>query len=149
MCIRDRVSKAEEFINLANHDSNGVMPYEAMHKKRPPRIIESLVDFTWFTQPQKGIQVIMESRVKVKAEERARRQYKKRYKQVNYQIGELVLVRNRQLPSSKKKLMRKLFLCYVGPYIIDTVNNNNTVVIKYQDGKVKGTYNINQLRPYK
>ena len=64
------VNQAEEFINQANHESTWMTAYEAMHKIRPPRIIENLVDFTWFTQPQKDIQDIMESRLKVKAEER-------------------------------------------------------------------------------
>lgn len=141
--------KAEEFVNLACHDSTGVTPYEALFKKRPPRVIEEIVNFEWFEKPQQDLVHKIETRVKAKAEERARRQNKGRYIQIQYQIGDKVLIKNRQLPSSENRLMKKLFLCYVGPFVVTETFTNNTVRLTFMDGRKKGIYNINQLKPYK
>lgn len=142
-------SRAEEFINLACHDSTGVTPYEALFRKRPPRVIEEIIDFEWFDRPQTDLVRVIEMRLNAKAAERARRQNKGRVTQINYQIGDKVLIRNRQLPSSENRLMKKLFLCYVGPFIVIETFANNTVKLAFINGNVKGTYNINQIKPYK
>ena len=85
----------------------------------------------------------MENRIKRKVEVKKRRQGKKRYCHMQYKTGDLVFIRNRQLPSSEDKLMRKLFLFYVEPFVVVKVNKNNTVMLAYQNGEVKGLYNLN------
>ena len=51
MCIRDRrrweeyLSPAEDFINLACHQSTNETPYTAMFEQRPPREITEIINF--------------------------------------------------------------------------------------------------------
>lgn len=45
--------------------------------------------------------------------------------------------------------MKKLFLCYNGPFVITQVNDNNTMVLSHRDVNLKRVYNINQLKPYR
>ena len=45
---------------------------------------------------------------------------------INYHLGEKVLIKNRELPSTFEGIAKKLLLLYVGPYIITKDNGNNT-----------------------
>lgn len=141
--------QVEEAINSTLHDSTGMTPHEALFGTPPAREIEEIVDFSWFIKPRRELIYLIQSRLEAKAKERNNRQAKTKSTEIKYQVGERVLIKNRQLPSGELGLTRKLFLLYIGPFRIKKVNTNNTVVIEYEDGQEKGTININQIKPYK
>ena len=63
-------------------------------------------------------------------------------KLLKYKIGEMVLLKNRELPSTIEGIAKKLLLLYTGPYIIIKDNQNNTYEILDPISKsTKGTYN--------
>ena len=90
----------------------------------------------------------MENRTKRKVEEMKIKQDKNRYCYVKYKIEDLKLIKNRQLPSNEDKLLKNLFLCCIGPFVVVKVNDNNTVMLAYRNGEVKGLYNLNQIKSY-
>lgn len=143
------VEQIEETINTTMHDSTGVSPHEALFSTPPIKDIEEIVDFSWFVKPRKDMIQQIRNRLWVKAQERNRRQDKSKLCHVQYQIGDMVLLKNRQLPSGELGFMKKLFLLYVGPFRVKRINPNNTIVTEYEDGEEKGTVNINQVKPYK
>ena len=57
-----------------------------------------------------------------------------------YNVGEKVLIRNRQQPRSIEGIAKKLLLLYTGLYVINKDNGNNTYVIVYQS--------TNQIKRY-
>ena len=68
-------------------------------------------------------------------------------KVIQYQEGEKVLIRNRELPSSREGITKKLLLLYNGPYIIVKNNQNNTYIIsEITTKRIKGTYNQSSLK---
>ena len=70
-------------------------------------------------------------------------------KVIQYQVGDKVLLKNRELPSSREGITKKLLLLYNGPYIITKNNNNNTYIISDVTTKrIKGTYNQASLKRY-
>ena len=84
----------------------------------------------------------MHNRVFHKAELQHKRDTEKKKRIDTYQVGDKVLIKNRQLPSSIEGIARKLLLLYTGPYIITKVKGNNTYEIKsINNNKVKRVYN--------
>ena len=66
-------------------------------------------------------------------------QENKKRKPYNYRVGEKVML--------KKGSENKYETPYIGPYVIQQINNNGTV--RLQKGAVSDTYNIRQLHPFK
>lgn len=65
-------------------------------------------------------------------------------KAIKFKIGDQVLLKNRELPSTVEGITKKLLLLYTGPYTITKDNNNNNNTYEVTDhirNKVKGTYN--------
>jgi transposase InsO family protein len=148
------VDKIENFLNLAYHESLGCSPYEVMWRRKPTREIEEICSFP-NEEPEIDYEENLMNRVEkhllLKARERREWQRRKKsFKCITFSVGDLVLVRNHQLPSSEKGLMKKLFLLYEGPYKIVQNNSPNVYVVgNIISNKVKGVYNTNQLKLYK
>ena len=132
------IEPAETFLNWSYHDTIGTSPYQVMFDKPPPREITSLINFP----PGERVefdQVEMHNRVLRKVELQQKRDQGKRRRLDTYQMGDKVLIKNRQLPSSIEGIARKLLLLYTGPYLITQVKGNNTYEIKtINNNKIKG-----------
>ena len=60
-----------------------------------------------------------------------------------------MLIRNGQQPSGTEGVMKKLLLLYHGPFVEIKDNNNNTYVLANpSNNKVKGTYNVSEMKKY-
>ena len=82
-------------------------------------------------------------------EKRRIKYHKGMSKTITYTIGEKVLLKNRELPSSLEGITKKLLLLYTGPYIVSKDKNNNTYEIKEMgSGKIKGVYNQASMKKY-
>ena len=90
---------AEDFINLAYHQAIDTTPFTAMFERRPPREIIELIEF-----PPGDDYTFDQVKFYNKTVERAekmREKYKKQQpKIIQYKMGELVLLKNRELPST-------------------------------------------------
>ena len=81
--------------------------------------------------------------------ERRQNKYKKTQpKVIMYKIGDKVLLKNRELPSTIEGIAKKLLL-YTGPYTITKDNKNNTYeILDPITKRTKGTYNQASLKMY-
>lgn len=142
------VHDAEDILNFAHHDTTGLPPYQVMFGKPTPRQITTLIDFPEVSEEPIDVMKLY-TRIKGRAELRRRKQMKTGWTPIKYQVGEKVLIKNRQLPSSIEGIARKLLLLYIGPYTISKDNNNNTyTLINPVTNKVKGTYNQTELKKF-
>ena len=70
-------------------------------------------------------------------------------KPIEYNVGDQVLLKNRELPSTVEGIAKKLLLLYTGPYTITKKNGNNTYeLMETQTQRKKGTYNQFSMKIY-
>ena len=91
----------------------------------------------------------MHNRLLHKAELQHKKEMGKKKRINPYKVGDKVLIKNRQLPSSIEGIARKLLLLYTGPYLVTQVKGNNTYEIKsINNNKIKGVYNQSEMKKY-
>ena len=108
---KEYLSAADEFINLAYHQSIDTSPYTAMFEKRPPIEITELINFPRSEEYQFDRMKFYNNTVE--RAERRRNKYKKTQpKVIMYKIGEKVLLKNQELPSTVEGIAKKPLLLY-------------------------------------
>ena len=145
---QEYLASTEEFLKLAYHNTIEDMPYSVMFEKPPPREINDIINFpnnpTYQFERAKFYNRILE-----KTELQKKKYLKNQPKAIKYHIGEKVVVRNRELPSTVQGITKKLLVLYTGPYLITKDNDNNTYEFTNPvNNKIKGTYNQVSLRKY-
>ena len=120
----------------------------AMYERRPPREITDIIKF-----PPESEFRFNKTKFYNNAVERAdklRLKYQKSQpKIIKYEVGDKVLIKNRELPSAIEGIAKKLLLLFTGPYTVTKNNLNNTYEL--QDPitkKIKGTYNQASMKRY-
>ena len=89
------------------------------------------------------------NRMLEKTEQQRKKYVQSQPKAIKYKVGEKVLIRNRELPSTIQGITKKILLLYTGPFIITKDKENNTYeVTDTINNKIKGTYNQASLRRY-
>ena len=136
------------YLNLACHETLGISPYQMMFNKPPPRQITEIINFPEL--PSEGVDLTrVYNRILHKTELKKRRRDKKGTPEIKFEVGEKVLIRNRQQPSGAEGIMKKLLLLYHGPFLISKNNNNNTyILVNPNTKKIKGTYNVTEMKKY-
>ena len=135
MCIRDS-------------DTLGPSPYQVIFNQSPPREITSLIQFPPMEKEDLAITTIY-NRVLHKAELRKKREEKHKTKIIKYNLGEKVLIKNRQLPSSVEGIAKKLLLLYRGPFIITQDKGNNTYELTTPGtNQVKRVFNHAEIKKF-
>ena len=123
------MKSAEEFINLAYHNFIEATPYTMMFKQPPPREINDMVEFPINPEYQFEKRKFY-NRIAEKIEQQKDKYSKNQQKTIKYNIGEKVLIKNRELPSTIEGITKKLLLLlYVGPYTITRDKGNNLSLI--------------------
>ena len=119
-----------------------------MFSKLPPREITKLIQFPEGPEEELNLTHVY-NRLLHKLETRRKKQNATRKNIIKYTVGEKILIRNRQQPSSSEGIAKKLLLLYVGPFVISQDNQNNTYVVSDPiSNKVKGTYNQTEIKKY-
>lgn len=93
-----------------------------------------------------GIVYLALSRLQRQAEQRNNAKDKGK-KFPSYQVGQQVLVKEHELSSGTDKEIHTFFLLYHGPYIIQEVKENNTLVVVDKQGK-QYTHNLKNVKLY-
>ena len=87
-----------------------------MYEKPPPREIEEILEF-----PRNNVytfdKIKFYNKVAEDQEKRQNKYQKNSSKIITYKIGEKILLKNRELPSTLEGITKKLLLLYTGPYI--------------------------------
>ena len=119
-----------------------------MFEQRPPHETTEMINFL----PESKFE-FNKTKFYNNAVERAdklRLKYKKSQpKIITYEVGDKVLLKNRELPSAIEGIAKILLLLYTGPYTVTRNNMNNTYEI--QDPvtkKIKGNYNQTSMKRY-
>ena len=142
------VEATETFLNLAYHETIGASPYQVMFNRPPPREITSMIEFPPM-EPEESTHTEVHNRVLHKAELQQKKEEKKKLKIIHYNIGDQVLIRNRQLPSTVEGITKKLLLLYNGPFVIARDKGNNTYELTTPGtNKIKGTYNQTEVNRF-
>ena len=142
------LTAAENFINLSHHQFIEMTPYTAMFQRPPPREIAELIQFPsgdeYKFNSVKFYENILERT------ERTRRKYQQfQPKPERYFVGDKILLKNRELPSTMEGIAKKLLLLYTGPYTVSKDNGNNTYeILDPHTLKKKGTFNQSSIKRY-
>lgn len=140
----------ESCLNEAHHDSIGMTPFEAFWDERPRRVIEEMVKFPE-DQGNPISSLEREDKIRGRLYKRARERKKKHdeklRKIIKYEIGDKVLIKNRQLPSGENKIMKKLLVLYNGPFVVTKIKNVNGYEVS-SETRIIGTYNVCDLKKF-
>ena len=119
------LSNAEEFINLSHHQAIDTTPYTAMFEKPPPREIAELINFPQ-SEEYKFENVKFYNKILERTEKRRKKYQEHQPKPIEYNVGDQVLLKNRELLSTIEGIAKELLLLYTWPYTITKKNGNNT-----------------------
>lgn len=123
------------WLNNTTHQSTGFTPTQILTGRKPSLYIDKLLPLPKDEQPL-NTDIIIElakSRLQKRAEQRNRIK-DQRKKFPKYQAGQQVLAKEHRLSSGPDREIHKFFLLYRGPYTINQVHQNNTVIITDDQG---------------
>ena len=142
------LSAAEKFINLSHHQSIETTSYTAMFERPPPREIAELINFPRGDQYQFD-NMKFYNKTMERTEKRRSKYQKLQPKTIQYQVGDKVLLKNKELPSTLEGIGKKLLLLYTGPCTITKNNGNNAYeIMDPVTQRKKWTYNQLSLKKY-
>ena len=88
-----------------------------MYEKPPPREIGDIINFPNH-QDYQFDRIKFYNRIVEKTEKLKKKYQENQPHAITYKIGEKVLLRNCELPSTMEGITKKLLLLYTGPYVI-------------------------------
>lgn len=141
------LKQVEECLNNVTHESTGFTPLELQfgQKKMSP-FVKNII-FPEVERDERNILLLARERLISKSEKRKLR--KKPRKVVQFQVGDKVLVRNHPLSSADNHQIKKFFLIYSGPYMVQSVAGANSYnLIGVEDGKAIGLRNVRDLKTW-
>lgn len=142
------LSKIEYWINNVTNTSTGYTPQEIVDGRQHKLTLETIIQYpeTQINPEDTSIWQIVYKNLKRKAQYRC--DYHNRNKTFpKYQVGQQILVKEHKLSSATEKEIRKFFLIYRGPYVIQQVRENNTVLIADDKGH-QTTQNFKNIKLY-
>ena len=93
------LASTEDFLNLSYHNTIEESPYTVMFERPPPREIKEIISFP--SEPEYQFEgTKFYNRVLEKTEQQRKKYIQSQPKAIKYKVGEKVLVRNRELPST-------------------------------------------------
>lgn len=142
------LGKIEDFINGQYNSMTGELPVELQCRCRCPLELERYLMYPKLGKPRNWQEVERAAKMRLEHQSKLRNKYCDN-KVIEFQIGQLVLVRNDQVSNASKKISAKLNPLYVGPLEILKKLSESTYVIgmKGKPGSEK-IHNIRYLHPY-
>ena len=118
-----------------------------MYEKPPPQEIKEIIEFP-MNDVYKFDKVNFYNKV-AEDQEKWQNKYQKAIgRMITYTLGEKILLKNCELPSTLEGITKKLLLLYTGPYIVSKPNNNTYEIKEMVSGKIKGVYNQASIKRY-
>lgn len=139
------VPHVNRWLNHVPHESIGMSPYEAHFARKPPHVLGYLdrEDVTG-PEPYHTEQQILD-RLRKAAEERKKKVKSRPYV---FRVNQKVMLRTPKVSVPRLKLFAKFFHLYEGPYTVTRLVAPNAAELIDEDGRVIGTYNFFNLKPY-
>ncbi len=140
------IKNINEWINMIEHDSIGMSPYEAHFGKKPKHLFPLLARLSGQPVPnyETRCRIIMDNLSKNARKREA--QVKNPYQ---FHAGEKVLVRTPRVSDQPAGLFHKFFPLFAGPFIIEAIPHPNVCQLKDANGLPAGKFNFFNLRPFK
>ncbi|KAF4514061.1 UNVERIFIED_CONTAM: hypothetical protein B566_EDAN018824 [Ephemera danica] len=147
----DMVPKLMTWLNMTMHDSTGFTPYEIQFGRKPQSEIKQLINWPIENNQEQTVdEIIISARQRMHKRAKARRTLAERSgKIIEFKVGDLVLKKSHKLSSKIDKQMSKFFQLFEGPYRIHKILGPNAYLLSdCKTDEIKGSQNINNLKPY-
>lgn len=146
------LGEVEQWLNNAIHESTGFSPNEIHFSKPRENSFISKINFPevggCFSLPD-NIKLIVKQNLLTKAEKRQLRHDRSVKSQI-FKPGDRVLIRNHERSSAESRVIKKLFLLYVGPYRVRAKAGPNSYEIEDEEtGAFVGVHNVYNLKPFR
>lgn len=144
------VSDIEFFLNVTTHHSTGFSPHELHFGSKPVDLIRQIVSFPESESLSRDAKILLaRDRINRHFEKRSRAQ--KLTSKVELKEGDLVLLHIPKQSNAIKKVTKKFFHLYYGPYYIMKDFKNNAFELAQVDdpSKIFGIYNRCNLKKYR
>ena len=100
------LASTEDFLNLSYHNTIEESPYTVMFERPPPREIKEIITFP--REPEYHFEGTKFYNKELEKTEKQRKKYvQSQPKAIKYKVGEKVLIRNRELPSTIQGITKK------------------------------------------
>lgn len=140
----------EWVLNHTVHEATGFMPSELFLKQTRHNPLSGVVDFPPGDPIDFELKFTMAREIQETRAEARKRKHDAKGSPVSYKIGDFVLVRTHPMSSVVDKCIHKFFLLYEGPYQVQEIKIHNAYVVSDpKTRKIRGTFNVVMLRPYK
>lgn len=139
----------EDWMNKVRSEVTEMTPWEIIKGEIPKQPLEDIIKFPEQMQKEVKKEEIVQmvaSRIKKKAEKLESKQKNK--KNIEYKVGQYVLIRNHDLSNAHNKEIKKLFHIFNGPFIITRIVGKNTLAIKDTSTQREELINVSEVRPY-
>lgn len=143
--------KIEEVLNGSVSDSTGYSPVELMYDEPRPDLFKKFITKEADQMPpteshqEKALKAYIKLREKATKRNRRRKVGKTQW---NPQVGDLVLVKRQTVSDTVAGITGKFMRPYQGPVKISKVIPPAMYEISEMNGKVRGVFNKNALKPY-
>lgn len=134
---------------MTNHHSTGFTPIELHFGKQPKDEILNIITYPTLTDLSKDAKIML-AKEKIQVNFEKRKRSKGRFSAIELKVGDLVLVSEPKQSDALKRVKRKLFHLYYGPFRIsrDLKNNAYELVDMTDPSTIKGIYNLSNLKKY-
>lgn len=143
------VKDIEFFLNVTTHMSTGYSPFELHFGQKARDQVMEIISFPDSAPLSKDAKIMLaEERLRESFEQRSKSQ--KTISKVSFNVGDLVLLHIPRQSDAFKKLTRKFFHIYFGPYVISNDFGNNAYELADRDcnNRIIGVYNQVHLKKY-
>ena len=134
----------EVFLNKTHNLTTEETPEMLMHNVKTDR--------PWVCHNLTSYEELMSNvneKLKKRNERYVKKELKKRHKEIELNIGDLVLVRALRVPSKRKGICLKLQLPFEGPYVIVQKNGESSYTVANTDsGMIRGIFNVDKIFKY-
>lgn len=141
----------ERWVSHTVNSSRGYAPYELMFGSERQNAIQQLVpELRVLDIEEEDIEAKIEkayAKMRNKAESREKRRKRGNMRWLP-DVNDKVLVRKQPISEAIKGVTAKFSYVYEGPYTIGKVLGHSAYEIRDETGKVRGEFNLEQLKPY-
>lgn len=144
------VELIQKCMNETHHETTELTPMELHFNKKPTRFWSKILKNDFQKIPENHERQIFLARERIISKrKKANEKINKRRKLIQFQIGDLVLVKALRLSNPKENKIAKFFNIFEGPCEIIGKYGPTTYLLQDVDsGKSRGKFHVNNLRRY-